>query len=403
MAATVVATLPVVHEDLGDEMILLDPAKTFFTSTVKKKGPATNVVYSEVADKRDSGRLGGLKDHQRVDRDAVDNAQVNRKQLFGVIQHFRETHGVSTLVAKTMDPAGIDDAFTEGRMKKIAQVKEDQEITYLSQQDCQLGSTSAEFHTRGASMAIDDTAQPNATYAVDATLLCPAAQIVAVSGVSAITEKLLRTQLQNQYTTNKGDVKLTGYCTPDFGTRFDDFFTSHLTSDSTVPVRQFVSQGGASEYSIGVTRYKTRYGMVDIVPSLLLNGTRNAASTAGAATTNTSTTVTFTSTAGMQPFMKLSGTGIPANAYIVSITNATTVVISAAATATVSPTLYIGDFDHVLFLQMDVFHVKMNMAPQGYEMPVDGAGRDGVVECISSLFCGYPPINGKMYTAAAPS
>jgi hypothetical protein len=201
----------------------------------------------------------------------------------------------------------------------------------------------------------------------------------------------------------KKPISVTTFCTLDYGTRIDDFFTEGSTANSLTPVRRFNEQGAKGTYEIGITRYKTRYGTMDIVPTTFLNGTRNAASTAGAATTDTSATVSFTSTTGMQPFMKIQGTGIPAGAYIVSVDSATDVTISAAATATGTPTVLLGEFDHALYLDMEFFVARSNMAPTGYELPITGGGRDGVVESMDSLFCSYPAVHGKHYTAAAPA
>ncbi|GEM_PF-2928287 len=53
-----------------------------------------------------------------------------------------------------------------------------------------------------------------------------------------------------------------------------------------------------------------------------------------AATTNTSTNVTVTSTAGILPGQAITGTGIPASTTVASITSSTVFVLSAAATAT---------------------------------------------------------------------
>lgn len=61
-----------------------------------------------------------------------------------------------------------------------------------------------------------------------------------------------------------------------------------------------------------------------------------------ASTTNTSTNVTVASTAGIVAGSPVTGTGIPAGATVASITNATTFVLSAAATATGTPTIFIG-------------------------------------------------------------
>lgn len=395
MAATLVATLPVTHEDLSDELVLLDADSMVFTSTVSKGKPAENVEYSAPVDKRDAGRLGGLADQARVNRSNVDNTAANRDRLRGTVQHFRETHGVSTLAATVMDPAGIEDAFVDGRLKKLTQIKEDMELTYLSEQESALGSSTLQFQTRGASMWVENTAQPNTTYTVSSAYRPASNQIVEVSAVSAITEANIRTMLQNLRLARKRAVNVTGYLSLDFASRFDDFFTEGTTASNVTPVRRFNSDGNVKDYEIGITSYKTRYGKVDIVPTTYLNGVRNAGSLAGASTTNASPNVTVTSTAGLMPYMRVYGTGIPAGAYIVSITSATVFVISANATATGSPTLSLGKEDYGLFLDMEFFEVKTNMAPSAYELPVDGGGRDGVVEAIASLFCSYPAVHGK--------
>jgi hypothetical protein len=52
------------------------------------------------------------------------------------------------------------------------------------------------------------------------------------------------------------------------------------------------------------------------------------------ATTNGSATITVASTANMYPGQEISGTGIPSKTYVASVTNATTAVLTQAATAT---------------------------------------------------------------------
>jgi hypothetical protein len=403
MARGNVDTVPINHEDLSDELILLGADDMAFTSMVKKGKAPTNVVFKAPVDKRLSGRLGGLADGEDVNRSNVENYQANRDDLEGVVQHFRETHGVTTLQAKVMDPAGINDTFEDGRVKAMVRLKEDMELTFLSQQDCKKGSTTADddYLCRGASMWIDDGAQPNADYDVASGYRPLAAQVVSISAVTALKEANLRTMLKNLRSARKGPVKISAFGTLDYGEQIDTFFTEHSTSTGTVPVRQFTSAGGGKTYEIGITRYKTRYGYLDIIPTTFLNGVRNAGSLAGAATTSADATVTVTSTTGLQPFMRVYGTGIPAGAYIASITNATTFELSAAATATGSPTLTLGELDHALYLDMDFFEVRTSQAPQGYEMPITGGGRDGVVECITSLFCSYPAVHGKHHTDPA--
>jgi hypothetical protein len=396
MAQTLVSTLPVNHEDLSDELVLLNPDEMAFTSMVKKGSAPENVEFSTPADIRLSGSLGGVKDHETVDRTNITNQHINRERLRGTIQHFRETHGESIVAQSVMDPAGISDLFLDGRMKAMTRMKEDMELTFLSQQDCQMGSTTLEFLTRGASMAIDAAAQPNSSYAVASAYRPVAGQNLDVAAVTTVTEANIRALLQACRLAKKGPVKLTGFCTLDMATRFDDYFTEASTSGSVTPVRRFNTNGATGTYEIGITRYKTRFGYVDIVPTTYLNGVRNSGSLAGASTTNTDATVTVTSTAGLRPFMRVYGSGIPAGAYIASITNATTFELSAAATATATPTLTLGQFDHALFLDMEFFEMKTSLVPSGPELPEDGGGKDGFVQAIAALHCTYPGVHGKI-------
>lgn len=396
MAQTLVATLPVNHEDLSDELVLLNPDEMVFTSMVGKGSAPENVEFSTPADIRNPGGLKGVKDHETVDRTAIENQHANRERLRGTIQHFRRTHGESVVAQSVMNPAGIGDLFLNGRMKAMTQMKEDMEFTFLSQQDCLMGSASAEFQTRGASMAIDTAAQPNSSYAVASGYRPGASQALDIPAVASVTETNIRALLQACRTAKKGPVKLTGFCTLDMATRFDDYFTEGSTADSKTPVRRFNTSGSTGTYEIGITRYKTRFGYVDIVPTTYLNAVRSAGSLAGASTTSGSATVTVTSTAGLRPFMQVFGAGIPAGAYIASITNATTFVISANATATASPTLSLGEVDHALFLDMEYFELKTSMVPSGPELPEDGGGKDGFVQSICALHCTYPAVHGKI-------
>lgn len=76
---------------------------------------------------------------------------------------------------------------------------------------------------------------------------------------------------------------------------------------------------------------------VNKLTALMTAGNFNAYasnSAAGGATTNGSTTITATSTAGMYPGQAISGTGIPAGTYVRSVTNSTTAELTQAATAT---------------------------------------------------------------------
>jgi len=399
MAQTNVSTLPVVHEDLSDELAVINAAATLFTSTCPRGPAAENSEFKFAMDKHKPGRLGGLAEGTSVDRANVTNFLEDRKQHSGIVQEFREQYGVSKRVSVTMKPAGVTDAYNESEEKAMVTMKEDMELTFLSQQEAQTGSTSAAYLSWGISRTIDSGAQPNLP--VDAAFRPSANNVLSKTAVTDITEADMSLMIQRLFESKKTGVDAKAFCTPDFATRFDSFFKEHSTAGSTVPVRSFQFAGGATMYEQAVTSYKTRFGKVDIIPTLLLNGVRGAASLAGAATVNTSTTVTVTSTAGLQKFMRIYGSGIPAGAHIVSITNATTFVISAAATATASPTLRLGELDHALFLDMSVLELKINQAPQSTDLSPDGSGQQGYLDAFTALCNRLPIVHGKINTAAA--
>jgi hypothetical protein len=83
-------------------------------------------------------------------------------------------------------------------------------------------------------------------------------------------------------------------------------------------------------------------GTFSLAGTLTVDGTGSPAraSLTGGATTDTSPTVTVANTAGLVAGMVVTGPGIPAGTTIASITNATTLVLSAPATATLTAQTY---------------------------------------------------------------
>lgn len=409
MAQALSSTVPGIHEDLADEIALLDNENTLFSSTVQKGGTAENSVYSKVADKHLTGRLGGTKEGDAVTRGSVSNHFTNRAKIYGVVQQKRETYGVSKRVEKVENTAGVANEVGESRFRALERYKQGIELTYLSAQvakdtasayddEARLGSMHI---TMGASAYTESSAQgTSSTFQVDSNYRPAASQLIAVASASAFTETNMRTLLLECRQAKRKNVKLTAFATTDFANHLATFFDSGSTSGSTTPIRRYNQDSSDKEISAMLTGYKTAFGSLMVVPTEHLNGVRNAGSLAGAATTNTSTTLTVTSTAGLQSGMKIGGTGIPAGAYIASITNATTIVLSAAATATGSPTLTLGDQDHMLALEMEYFYEMLNGLEE-VDLSLDGSGTQGYVEGFFSLHCSMPAVHGKVYTAVA--
>jgi hypothetical protein len=410
MAQTLSSTIAAIHEDLADELALLDNENTIFSSTVQSGGQAENSTYSRVADKHLTGRLGAVAEGAAVTRANVTNQFLNRKKISGAVQQKRENYGVSKRVEKVENTAGVANEVGEARYRALERYKQGVELTYLSQQ---VAADDASFYneedtlatgylTMGASAYVESGAQKTAdtTFQVDALYRPAAAQLINVANAAAFTETNMRTLLLETRKAKRKNVKLSMFATTDFANHLATFFDAGSTADSKTPIRRYNQDSSNNEITSMLTGYKTAMGSLMVIPTELLNASRNAGSLAGAATTNTSTTVTVTSTAGLQSGMKLAGTGIPAGAYIASVTNSTAFVISAAATATGSPTLTESDFDHALALEMEYFYEILNGLEE-VDLSMDGSGNQGYVEGFFSLFCSMPAVHGKVYTAVA--
>lgn len=409
MAQALSSTVPAIHEDLADEIALLDNENTIFSSTVQSGGSAENSVYSRVADKHLTGRLGGVEEGDSVTRASVSNHFTNRAKIYGAVQQKRETYGVSKRVEKVENTAGVANEVGESRFRALERYKQGAEITYLS---AQLANDNAYAHddearlgqmhlTMGASGYVESSAQgTDSTFQVPSAYRPSSSQLINVASASAFTETNMRTLLLECRQAKRKNVKLTMFATTDFANHLATFFDSGTLTNTATPIRRFNQDSTDHEITSMLTGYRTAFGSLMVVPTEHLNGVRNAGSLAGASTTNTSTALDVTSTAGLQSGMKIGGTGIPAGAYIESITNSTRVVLSAAATATGTPTLTLGDYDHALALEMEYFYELLNGLEE-VDLSPDGSGTQGYVEGFFSLFCSMPAVHGKVYTAVA--
>lgn len=409
MAQALSSTVTAIHEDLADEIALLDNENTIFSSTVQSGGKAENSVYSRVADKHLTGRLGGVEEGDSVTRADVANHFTNRKKIAGAVQQKRETYGVSKRVEKVENTAGVANEVGESRFRALERYKQGLELTYLSAQVANDNAYAYDDENRlgqmhlsmGSSAYVESSAQgTDSQFQVDSNYRPSSSQLINVASASAFTETNMRTLLLECRQAKRKNVKLTAFATTDFANHLATFFDSGSTSGSVTPIRRFNQDSSDHEIAAMLTGYRTAFGSLMVVPTEHLNGVRNAGSLSGASTTNTNTTVTVTSTVGLQQGMKIGGTGIPAGAYIASITNATTFVLSAAATATGSPTLTLGDQDHMLALEMEYFYELLNGLEE-VDLSADGSGTQGYVEGFFSLFCSMPAVHGKVYTAVA--
>lgn len=410
MAQALSTTVGPIHEDLADEIALLDNENTIFSSTVQSGGPAENSAYSKVADKQLSGRLGGVAEGDAVTRANVENHFTNRKRIWGVVQQKRETYGVSKRVEKVENTAGVANEVGESRFRSLERYKQGWEMTYLSGQVANDDAWAYDDEGRlkkmhlsmGASAYVENTAQAtDSQFQVDALYRPAANQLINVASAAAFTETQMRTLLLNCRKAKRKNVKLTMFATTDFANQLATFFDAGSTASSMTPIRRFNRDITDHEISSMLTGYRTAFGSLMVVPTEHLNASRNAGAITAASGSSGSATITCATTAGLQQGMKVAGTNVPVGATILSITNATTFVLSANLTGNISSaTLTVGDFDHALALEMEYFYELLNGLEE-VDLSKDGSGTQGYVEGFASLYCSMPAVHGKVYTAAA--
>ncbi len=407
---TLVATLPVTHEDLSDQLVLLDPEDMPVTSMLPKGEPAKETIYRAPVDKLEAPTMGGEKEHPVLDRTKVKNRQGNRAKLFGGIQHFRETYGASLIAQQVTNPAGIESVLADSKYKALVALKQKMELVFCSDQDIdEIGANDAGL-TRGLVAWGFSGAQPNDTFKVPEAYRPLAAQCVALANVGAVTEAQVRTMLKNLRIARRAAVDVVGLCTLDYADVFDQFFFEQVpVAGSAVPTRHFnFDADDDMAYLMMVKSYATRFGKVTPVPTQYLNGVRDMAPGLTGDLTNGSPVIpgilnmplNDKGEPALQPYSLIKGTGILAGAYIVSVDSATQITISANATATSGDVaLTLGRQTHCAYIDPKYFSVKTNLVPSHKPMPEDGGGEDAYVEAIASLFCTYPALIGTHYSA----
>lgn len=401
----------VVHEDLSDALTVIDVAEKPFKSMVKKGRKPENTIFFDPVDKLQDARLGGVPDGTAITRANTADPAANRGKVGGRIQVFERDLGVGFVAMSVSNPAGVTDEYANGVTNKLTECAGDMELTFLSDQESRdaSGSTIGDL-TRGVGKWVESAAPVDTAATIPSAFRTPSAQIVSVNGATSVTEANLRTILKSSFEQRKMPVTLTGFVTPSLLDRVQTFFTEFAPTSTELPLRRFTQDGASDTITHAVTCYKTPFGKMDMMPSLYLGGVRSYTGTSGLAASTTSTDATVTLGAaftdykgnpGLQPGMRVYGTGIPAGAYITEVTSSTVFELSAAATATGSPTLYFGEIIHGHFLDMEFFHLRPTLNPGHTELPVDGSGKHGFIRAIAGLTCTNPRPHAKIVTRAS--
>jgi hypothetical protein len=403
------------HEDLGDAMVSIDPAKKPFTTMVPKGSKPKDTIFFDTIDKEDDASLGGVSDGSAIDLTATEDPSANHGKIGGRIQVHQRTLGVGFIALSVTDPAGVPDWYVRGVVKKLSEVKGDMEATYQSSQESRdsttVGGVVLSDLTRGVGGYVNDGAPVDSAAAIPAAYRTPSAQIQNIAGVSAFKKSDLDALVMGVHVQAGGEmVTLNGFSTPEMVSRIQSFFTEFKAVDGEVPLSRYTHDGESETVKNRVTRYENSWGCVDIVSSLYLGGIRRYTGVAGQAGTMTSGTAAGSLTTafadkqgkpGLQVGMRVYGTGIPAGAYITAI-NANKQGFTISANATADCTLfYFGEIVHMNLLDMKFWEQRPTLNPGHTELPLNGSGKNGFIRAIAGLRCTNPLRQAKVITKAA--
>jgi len=410
MAQALSSTLPVLHEDLSDELALLDNENTIFSSTVKAGGRAGASIYYRPADKQLTPTLGARSEGSSVTRSTVTNHFTNREKIPGIVQEMVTTWGVSDRARVVENPAGLDNVEGEARFRALELHKNKKELMFLSEQRQEdaasvhndEGTLVSAHIAMGASAWADSAAQPGG-HPVPSAYRPPSGHTIDIASVSAFTEANLRTMLTNARKAKRKNVNLTLFGSVDYCNHLATFFDSGSTSGSVTPIRRFNQDSTSGEITSKLTGYHTAFGDLMVVPTELLNGIRNAGTivTSGS-NADGQAVINCVSTAGLQTGMKVFHANLAAGAYILSIESATAFTLSSNVVTTINTatSLTVGWEDHALCLDMEYFFEVLDGLEE-VDLSADGSGMQGYVKEFVSLFCSMPYVQGKVVTNPA--
>ena len=140
------------REDLRDDITILEPQETPFTSSVRKTGEAKNMLIETMSHKWRTPKLGGAKEGQNAGKG---NNKAAARKRFGIYMgKIQDEWGVTKeqeKIAQRGGQAGVTSELDTSESQTISEMKRDMEAINCSNMECQDGEGGAkEMKTRGA-------------------------------------------------------------------------------------------------------------------------------------------------------------------------------------------------------------------------------------------------------------
>lgn len=334
------------RKPLRESFILAFPELTPILTTIKKNTGkrTTSEKSSEVEWPFKTFRKGRNRpvfdgDDVDFDNEAEDN-EGNKDMIKGRIQLIRSAVRTGRIANAVISQHGGVEAGTKKDIHQdhiedaLRGMRTDKELILCSDADSRkqekIGGVKIPYQMRGFA----SWARPGHVHAdlpIPEMARMAAGQAKTIASPAAFTEDMLNSMLQSCWTVRQTNGNWKMYCEADLQTQLNQFTCFGEQTESKAPIRRFNQDADTDTISLHVRIYKGSFGQVESIPKAGLPVSRIIAGN----TTNGSASITnLASTEDLSPGLLVTGTGIPANTRIAYISGATSIVLSANATAT---------------------------------------------------------------------
>ena len=248
------------REDLTDAISILEPESTPFISMMRK-GKATGTFVEVQVDRLKTSSFNGVSEGEDVG--SFSNQAEDRARIGNYVQKFRQTWKVSD-IQQLVDTAGVASEKANSEGKCVRQIKRDIEGAFCSAQDRQAEAGSGTpYKTRGMLKWLGVGGQPS-----DVPTF---AQNVANDTTGTQNEATFNSVLQELYTANgMPGGQLTLIAGPSLKQEISNFSRQLAATNGTYVVNQ---DADSKKITLSVSVYEGDFGLVNIVPSTLINRT----------------------------------------------------------------------------------------------------------------------------------
>jgi hypothetical protein len=255
------------REDLADMMTLLDAHETPISSMLKKGKEPANPLFGWPVDDLAKPTTEGVPEGKDVD--TFQNAGENRKLVYGRIQRQWRNPMVGEIAENIPDVAGVGRKreYTESVMKKIRELKRDQEAVLGSANESQEGTTVDGYKTRGFQKWISSTAQTDLPVAE--AYRTPSAAI-DTTATASLTEANVQAVMAAIWKKTGKKSRFVMPCGSTLKQRFTNFSQVQPNVSSHTIIRSFNQNAERKAIVASVDVFEGDFGTIELIPSIFV-------------------------------------------------------------------------------------------------------------------------------------